>query len=168
MTYYRSVGEVPPKRHTQFRQPDGSLYAEELMGEEGFTSDASLLYHRHLPTAIVAAEPVEEEPDASTPNHPLLPRHFRTHTLKSGGDPVAGRQLLMANGDVRLSYVAADGSSGLYRNAIGDECVYVESGRARATSPPSGSSWSTPPTASATCTARTSRCWSPSRARPRC
>ncbi len=131
MTYYRSVGEVPPKRHTQFRQPDGSLYAEELMGEEGFTSDASLLYHRHLPTAIVAADPVEEEPDATRPNHPLLPRHFRTHVLKAGGDPVGGRQLLMANGDVRLSYVVADASSGLYRNAIGDECVYVEAGRAR-------------------------------------
>jgi len=55
MAYYRSVGEVPPKRHTQFRQPDGSLYAEELMGQEGFSSDSSLLYHRHLPTAIVDA-----------------------------------------------------------------------------------------------------------------
>jgi homogentisate 1,2-dioxygenase len=131
MTYYRRVGEVPPKRHTQFRQPDGSLYAEELMGEEGFTSDASLLYHRHLPTAIVSAEAVEEEPAATAANHPLLPRHFRTHALKSEGDPVGGRQLLMANGDVRLSYVAADASSGLYRNAVGDECVYVESGRAR-------------------------------------
>src|SRR6266508_2462441 len=56
MPYYRSVGEVPPKRHTQFRQPDGSLYAEELMGQEGFSSDSSLLYHRHLPTAIVAGD----------------------------------------------------------------------------------------------------------------
>ncbi|HEY1486067.1 MAG TPA: homogentisate 1,2-dioxygenase, partial [Micromonosporaceae bacterium] len=41
MPYYRRVGELPPKRHTQFRQPDGSLYAEELMGEEGFSSDSA-------------------------------------------------------------------------------------------------------------------------------
>ena len=34
----------------------------------------------------------------------------------------------MANGDVRMSYVAADTTSPLYRNAVGDECVYVESG----------------------------------------
>src|SRR5436190_77006 len=47
MPYYRRVGEVPPKRHTQFSQPDGSLYAEELMGQEGFSSDSSLLYHRY-------------------------------------------------------------------------------------------------------------------------
>jgi hypothetical protein len=34
MPYYRSIGEAPPKRHTQFRQPDGSLYAEELMAKK--------------------------------------------------------------------------------------------------------------------------------------
>ena len=46
MAHYRQVGDVPPKRHTQHRRPDGGLYSEELMGEEGFSSDASLLYHR--------------------------------------------------------------------------------------------------------------------------
>ena len=59
MPYYRSVGQVPRKRHTQFRRPDGGLYAEELMGVEGFSSDSALLYHRHLPTAIVDAVPHE-------------------------------------------------------------------------------------------------------------
>jgi homogentisate 1,2-dioxygenase len=131
MVYYRRLGEVPHKRHTQFRRPDGGLYAEELMGEEGFSSDASLLYHRHIPTAIVAAEAVEREPDELVANHPLLPRHFRTHELKVGGDVVEGRELLLANDDVRLSYVAADQPSQLYRNAVGDECVYVESGTGR-------------------------------------
>jgi len=132
MPYYRSVGEVPRKRHTQFRQPDGSLYAEELMGQEGFSSDSSLLYHRYLPTAIVAAE--EHDPPAwtRTANRPLKPRHLRTHKLDSGGaDPVLGRQHLLANDDVRISYVVADRPSPLYRNAIGDECVYVEEGTAR-------------------------------------
>ena len=55
MPYYRSVGEIPRKRHTQFRDSAGKLYAEELMGVEGFSSDSALLYHRHLPTAIVDA-----------------------------------------------------------------------------------------------------------------
>ena len=59
MAYYRRVGEVPPKRHTQHRQPDGRLYYEELMGEEGFSSDSSLLYHRGVPSAIVDAQPWE-------------------------------------------------------------------------------------------------------------
>ncbi|MGH3665863.1 MAG: homogentisate 1,2-dioxygenase [Egibacteraceae bacterium] len=130
MPYYRKVGEVPHKRHTQFRQSDGGLFAEELMGVEGFSSDASLLYHRHLPTAITDADAVDREPDSLTPNHPLKPRHLKTHQLKVGGDLVGARQLLMANDDVRLSYVAADATSPLYRNAIGDEVVYLESGAA--------------------------------------
>jgi homogentisate 1,2-dioxygenase len=131
MPYYRRVGEVPPKRHTQFRQPDGSLYAEELMGQEGFSSDSSLLYHRYLPTAIVAAEPYEPRVQARTPNRPLKPRHLRTHKVDGGGDPVLGRVHLLANDDCRISYVVADRPSPLYRNAIGDECLYIEEGAAR-------------------------------------
>ena len=33
MAHYRCLGEVPPKRHTQHRDPEGRLYYEELMGE---------------------------------------------------------------------------------------------------------------------------------------
>src|SRR6478609_8221622 len=86
MPYYRSVGEVPHKRHTQFRRPDGGLYAEELMGQEGFSSDSSLLYHRHAPTAIVAAEVVEPPATTRTANLPLKPRHLRTHALAGATD----------------------------------------------------------------------------------
>jgi homogentisate 1,2-dioxygenase len=132
MGHYCRVGEVPRKRHMQFRRSDGGLYAEELMGAEGFSSDASLMYHRWLPTAIVSAEVAEEpHPRDVVPNHPLMPRHFKTHELAATGDLVAGRQLLLANDDVRISYAAGDAASGLYRNAIGDECVYIESGAAR-------------------------------------
>ncbi|NUT37716.1 MAG: homogentisate 1,2-dioxygenase [Hamadaea sp.] len=131
MAYYRSVGEVPRKRHTQFRQPDGSLYAEELMGQEGFSSDSSLLYHRHLPTAIVAAEAYDPPAWSRVPNRPLKPRHLQTHKLDTtGADAILGRQHLLANDDLRISYVVADTPSPLYRNAIGDECLYVEAGAA--------------------------------------
>src|SRR5258708_19168637 len=133
MTYFRRVGEVPRKRHMQFRDASGALYAEEVMGAEGFASDQSLLYHRGLPTAMVSAEAVEEDdfPGALTPNRPLKPRHFKTHDLAPGGDLVSARRLLMANSDVRISYAAVDQPSQLYRNAVGDECVYIESGDAR-------------------------------------
>src|SRR4030081_1123654 len=119
MPYYRSIGETRAKRHPQSRQPDGSLYAEELMGQEGFSSDSSLLYHRYPPTAIVAAEAYDPSRQEKTPNRPLKPRHLQTHKLDAGGaDAVLGRQHLLANDDVRLSYVVADRPSPLYRNAI--------------------------------------------------
>jgi homogentisate 1,2-dioxygenase len=132
MPYYRIAGEIPRKRHVRFRGPAGNLYAEELMGEEGFVSDSSLLYHEHPPTAIVKSEGLADAPGEATlvPNHPLLPRHFRTQDLPAGGDLVLGRQLLMANDDVRISFAAADAESELYRNSSGDEAVYLRSGSA--------------------------------------
>jgi homogentisate 1,2-dioxygenase len=133
MPYYRVIGEIPRKRHTRFHRPDGGLYAEELMGEEGFVSDSSLLYHAHLPTAIVKSDGVETDTTmaATAPNHPLMPRHFRTQDLPGGGDLVLGRQLLLGNDDVRICFVAADVPSELYRNSTGDETVYLRSGSAR-------------------------------------
>lgn len=132
MPYYRVIGEVPRKRHLRFRDAAGNLYAEELMGEEGFVSDSSLLYHRHPPTAIVKSEGLADAAGEALlrPNHPLLPRHYRTQDLEPGGDLVLGRQLLMANEDVRIGFAAADAPSDLYRNSAGDEAVYLRSGRA--------------------------------------
>ncbi|MER5866011.1 homogentisate 1,2-dioxygenase domain-containing protein [Kitasatospora sp. NPDC002040] len=135
MAHYRQLGSIPPKRHTQHRTPEGGLYYEELMGEEGFTSDSSLLYHRGIPSAIVDAVPWELPDQGTVPNHPLIPRHLKLHGLFEGEewkdtDAVAGRRLLLGNGDVRLSYVVAGAPSELYRNGLGDECVYIESGTA--------------------------------------
>ncbi|GAA1478041.1 homogentisate 1,2-dioxygenase [Nocardioides aestuarii] len=130
--YYRQVGTVPPKRHTQHRDPEGHLYREELMGEEGFSSDSSLLYHRGVPSAIVDSQVWELGDQALTPNHPLKPRHLRLHSLfedGAGACPVEGRRLVLGNADVRIAYVVTGvEASPLYRNAIGDECVYVQSG----------------------------------------
>jgi homogentisate 1,2-dioxygenase len=132
MPYYRAVGEIPRKRHTQFRRPDGGLYAEELMGVEGFSSDSALLYHRDLPTAIVDAETVAEHDRGTAPNLPLKPRHYRTQDLKwedvDAVDAVTGRRLLFANADVAICFVAASAPSPLYRNAFGDELLYVQAG----------------------------------------
>jgi homogentisate 1,2-dioxygenase len=132
MPYYRSVGHVPPTRHTQHRDAAGNLYREELMGEEGFSSDSSLLYHRGVPSAIVDSRIWDLPDQTRTPNHPLKPRHLKLHTLfaeVSGACPVEGRRLILGNNDVRISYVVTGTDpSPLYRNAIGDECVYVESG----------------------------------------
>ena len=130
MVYYRAVGDVPPKRHTQHRDPEGRLYREELMGEEGFSSDSSLLYHRGVPSSIVDASVWELPDQATTANHPLTPRHLRLHDLFTDEDRdlVTGRRLVLGNNDVRLSYVVGARPSPHYRNAVGDECVFIERG----------------------------------------
>ncbi len=135
MAYYRRVGEIPPKRHTQHRRPDGGLYSEELVGEEGFSSDSSLLYHRGIPSSLVDARVWELPDQATVANAPLLPRHLRLHELfpdeeHKAVDIVTGRRLVLGNADVRISYAVASLESPLYRNATGDECVFVEGGHA--------------------------------------
>lgn len=149
MAYYTAMGSIPPKRHTQHRRPqgagphegtgtgDGELYYEELMGEEGFSSDSSLLYHRNLPSAVSGVREWHVGDLTLTPNHPLMARHLRPHalfddpTVVAGTDAVTGRRLLLGNSDVRLSYAVCGEDSPWYRNAIGDECLYVERGTAR-------------------------------------
>ena len=151
VAHYRQVGEVPPKRHTQFRRPDGGLYAEELMGEEGFSSDSSLLYHRGIPSALVDARPWELPDQSTTPNSPLLPRHLKLHDLFPGEehkavDPVTGRRLVLGNADVRISYAVSSLTSPLLpqrdrrrvrlrraRDGDGRDGVRRAGGRARAT-----------------------------------
>ncbi len=130
MPHYVNVGHVPPTRHTQHRDADGALLYEELMGEEGFSSDSSLLYHREVPSALTASQVWDLGSLATSPNHPLRARHLRLPELAfpADADPVRGRRLLMGNNDVRIAYVVTASASPLYRNAIGDECVYVESG----------------------------------------
>jgi homogentisate 1,2-dioxygenase len=133
MPYYRVAGEIPRKRHVRFQRPDGGLYAEELMGEEGFSSDSSLLYHAHPPTAIVKSEVLADVAGEAplVPNQPLLPRHYRTQDLASRGDLVLSRRPLMGNDDVRISFLTVDEPSDLYRNSTGDEAVYVHDGALR-------------------------------------
>ena len=130
MAHYRSVGEVPPKRHTQHRDPDGRLYYEELMGEEGFSSDSSLLYHRGVPSAIVASRGLgaaRPDPDAQPPAQAAAPQAARAGHRTRTRSPAAGWCSATTTCGSGTSSPASTRRR-YYRNAIGDECVYVEAG----------------------------------------
>ena len=135
MPHYRKVGDVPSKRHTLHRH-EGAVVFEELMGTEGFSGASALLYHRRSPSAIVRIEQAEERDTCWFPNQPLRPHHLRTGELAefdsgaSAGDAVAARRPLLGNDDVEIAWVVADATSPLYRDATGDELVYVHEGSA--------------------------------------
>ncbi|HKY14722.1 MAG TPA: homogentisate 1,2-dioxygenase [Microthrixaceae bacterium] len=138
MPYYRRVGDLPRKRHVAHHGPDGSRRAEELMGEEGFAGASSLLYHRHSPSALVRIDCLDDahadwERPSFAPNHPLIPHHLRTDRLEpqaAGSEPVTGRVHLLGNDGVRLAAARGSDPSPLYRNAEGDELVFVQRGAA--------------------------------------
>lgn len=131
MPYFMQVGDIPRKRFSQFRQPEGGLYAAEVMGEEGFSSNMSLLYHRRVPSAVTQADPVPHVQEELTANHPLLPRLFTTTNLRTSGDAMLDRTVLCGNEDVRVSFMVSEQPSTLYRNAVGAELLYVHDGTAR-------------------------------------
>jgi homogentisate 1,2-dioxygenase len=132
MPFYHCLGDLPHKRHTQFRRTDGSLYHEQVMGTRGFEGIQSIVYHRRAPTALLKSEdrgPIEialEQPGA------LRHRHFRTRRLAPGGDFITGRQPLLHNNDVTISIVLpAEPMSYHYRNGQGDELIFVDRGEGR-------------------------------------
>ncbi len=145
MPHYRRVGTIPRKRHIKAYDTDGNRLAEELFGTEGFHRESALLYHRHSPSAIHAADAVPDPasgvqiPRPDTESAPQNgqehrqqhgPRHFRTGELAETGDLVTGRHRLLANADVTIAFARVSDPSPLYRSAVGDELVYVHEGGA--------------------------------------
>jgi homogentisate 1,2-dioxygenase len=129
MPIYHQLGTVPHKRHTVFRRSDGSLHAEELIGNKGFTGPSSLLYHLAQPTRVLNVRAVKpltwEAEDQGCFKH----RHFRTAQLPGGGSPTIDRAPLLFNHDVALSMALPDDEDDFfYRNAQGDELVFVSEG----------------------------------------
>src|SRR5438270_2272162 len=136
MPVYHHLGEIPSKRHKIYRQANGELYSEELMGNMGFVGPSSLLYHVRRPTAVRALRTVRELKWEQAPREPLRHRHFRTKQLTHRGDPFADRIPLLFNHDVSMSLVRPGaGTTDFYRNAQGDEVVYVSEGRGILESP---------------------------------
>ena len=63
MPSYRRLGELPPKRHMQFEQPEPSylnegLYYEHVITTQGFDRTYSILYHKRPPTVVGRTETV--------------------------------------------------------------------------------------------------------------
>lgn len=129
MPFYRSLGTIPHKRHTQFRAPNGDLYHEELMGIHGFAGIQSLLYHRYPPTAIHEATCVQstdlEFEDAGALRHRLL----NTLQFAGGGNAIDGRVPLLGNSDCVISIARPNEAMPYwYRFAHGDELHFVHEG----------------------------------------
>lgn len=136
MSVYRQLGNIPSKRHKIFRQPSGELYAEELVGNMGFVGPSSLLYHVRRPTAVRAVRELKTIVWEEACGSPLQHRHFRTKQLEQAGDAITGRVPLLFNHDVSMSIVRpAEDVSAFYRNAQGDEVVYVTEGEGVLESP---------------------------------
>jgi homogentisate 1,2-dioxygenase len=129
MPFYHKLGQIPHKRHTQFRKPDGGLYREELMGLEGFSSLQSILYHHFLPPRVKEISDLGIAAPEFVDFGPIRHRAFRTALLPANGDPLTARIPLLGNRDVTLGVSAAAQSMDyFYRNAQAYETWWVHEG----------------------------------------
>ena len=131
MPSYHRLGQIPPKRHTQFRKPDGTLYSEELFGTEGFSGNYSNIYYTYPPTRVKKVEKYAnvralcEEWDPQVQRH----HHLKTANLARGGDAVLGTQPLMFNKDVIIGISLPDQPMNyFYRDGDSDLVYFVHDG----------------------------------------
>jgi homogentisate 1,2-dioxygenase len=130
MPYYHKMGEIPHKRHTQFRKPDGSLYSEQLFSTEGFSNDYSLLYHVYPPTQIIKTDkPVNVSPHVAEEKM-LSHRSFEGFNIKPENDFLDSRVPVLVNNDVHIVLAAPRHSMEDYffKNADADEMIFVHEG----------------------------------------
>jgi homogentisate 1,2-dioxygenase len=130
--YYHRLGKIPPKRHTQFRQPDGSLYKEELVSSEGFSGVYSNLYHINPPTRIKELkDPVPYGPKRVA-EYKLSQTHLNTSKVTTtGNDFLEARKVLLMNNDCSISICSPKQRKMdyFYKNAEGDEVLFVHDGK---------------------------------------
>ena len=130
MPFYHKLGSIPEKRHVQFRKPDGSLYAEELISTEGFSSIYSLVYHCHPPTLVKAiGEPKDVTPVARYEKN-LQNRSYLTFKTPPADDYLEARKVMLFNSDLYMSVAAPRKSMTeyFYKNADADEVIFVHEG----------------------------------------
>ena len=128
MPHYVRCGQIPRKRHIQFKDHEGTLRYEELVSRKGFSDVYSNLYHLRMPTRVRAVGAWRSDvPESVDGAHRA--RHLFTARVDSSGDALSARRLLFFNHDVRISKAHVDADMDVfYRNGHFDEMVYVQDG----------------------------------------
>jgi homogentisate 1,2-dioxygenase len=130
MPFYTKAGNIPEKRHTQFRKPDGTLYHEELFSTEGFSNTYSLLYHLYPPTKIKqVGEAYSVEPKVVLSKQ-LKHRSLKGFKIKPVDDFLESRKAVLVNSDLHISLAAPRKSMSdyFYKNVDADEMIFVHEG----------------------------------------
>ncbi len=129
MPYYVEMGEIPPKRHTQFRQPDGSLYREEVFGTEGFEGVQSILYHLRAPTDVQELKGTQPATTGAWSPGQHRHHHLRLGKVGGAGDLVDARRIVATSDELNVGIVApTEPMERFFRNATADELWFVKEG----------------------------------------
>lgn len=132
MPFYQRQGQIPHKRHTQFRDEAGKLRFEELLSTRGFEGPYALLYHE---TFTVDIDRIENGGRIEIDDWSIDTQQNRcmfTADLESSGDILSSRRVLVYNEDVAIGIANPDQPlDGFYRNGLCDELLMIQYGSGR-------------------------------------
>ena len=130
MPRYHTLGKIPPKRHTVFKNSKGDLYQEELFGTAGFAGMSSLIYHLHPPTVVSEIKQVKDLSPKIAIEKNMKALSFKGFSLDPVDDYLESRKTLFANNDLHIGLAAPKSFSNdyFYRNSDADEMLFIHVG----------------------------------------
>lgn len=130
MPFYHKMGEIPHKRHIQFRKPNGELYYEQLFGTVGFDGMYSNSYHVHRPTQVKEIlRQYSVAPNIAKPNNMQSYRLYG-FDVKPEQDYLESRKIVLTNSDCHITLAAPKNltSPYFYKNTDADELIFIHKG----------------------------------------
>jgi homogentisate 1,2-dioxygenase len=130
MPFYHKLGNIPPKRHTQFRKPDGELYYEQLFGTVGFDGMYSNMYHIHRPTQVKEiTKQYSVAPSIAKPNN-MQSYKLAGFDVQPEKDYLESRKIVLTNADCHITLAAPQNKTQdyFYKNTDSDEMIFIHKG----------------------------------------
>ena len=130
MPRYHTLGHIPPKRHTVFKDSKGNFYYEELFGTIGFDGMSTLMYHTQRPTRVKELlESVSVKPEIAVETN-MKSLSLRGFDVKPAEDYLESRVPVLVNSDCVISLAAPEESlrNYFYKNTDADEVIFIHRG----------------------------------------
>jgi len=130
MPFYHKLGNIPPKRHTQFRKPNGELYYEQLFGTVGFDGMYSNMYHVHRPTQVKEIrKQYSVAPKVVKPNNMQSYRLYGFDVAPEK-DYLESRKIVLTNSDCHITLASPQNKTQdyFYKNTDSDEMIFIHKG----------------------------------------
>lgn len=130
MPFYHRLGKIPPKRHTQFRKPNGALYYEQLFGTVGFDGMYTNAYHLHRPTQVKKIGDTHNfKPRVARQNN-IESLRLKGFEIPAEKDYLNSRKIVLTNADCHITLAAPQESTHdyFYKNTDADELIFVHRG----------------------------------------
>jgi homogentisate 1,2-dioxygenase len=130
MPFYHSLGNIPHKRHTVFKKPEGGIYYEQLFGTIGFDGMSSLLYHVQPPTAVLEITQKKSVAPEIGMDKNMQMRSLQGFNVEAKDDYLESRTPMLVNSDCYIELAAPKKSMTdyFYKNADADEVIFIHRG----------------------------------------